>query len=74
MRRDRTKIEELPLWVTEWLYKKVEWVDSGVPRRGRVVDVSRARRTNGRWYTLLRIVGEDGFVYPGVDELLATQL
>lgn len=61
-----------PAYVTKWLGKYVTFVQSGVHYEGTVLDVEQYL-VYDRPKLRLRILGRNGFLYPGVDEALVSQ-
>lgn len=63
--------DNMPAWEAKWLHKRVEWTDKGVQRTGLAVGVERYVRDNRPWIRL-RILGDNGYIYPGVEERLCS--
>ena len=65
--------DQMPAYMVKWLGKYVEWSDSGAWRRGKVLEVERYVWDN-RPRLRMRILGDNGFIYPGVAEALVTDI
>lgn len=63
--------DKIPSYLAKWLHKRVEWSDSGVHRQGVCVNVELYHKDN-RPFLRLRILGDNGYLYPGVEERLCS--